>query len=291
MFTHQPLMRGLPIVKRLFLWAFIFLLLQPVCAEAAPPKKIIKSKSKTTVLTYDVYAGGFHALDALLTIKNDTKKYDVKLTAETQGILKKLANWSGEFETKGLISKSIPSPLVHNSSSIWKEETESKTFKYNGWGKFISYKVSKAGENTTPADLDKSLAVGTTDNLSATLRMMLDMPKNKVCNGNSLVYDGDRTYRLVFAETSTEVLEKTDYNAYQGSSVSCTVEVKPEGGKWRKKPRGWLSIQEQGRQKGSLPTIWFGQLAERPDLYVPVKIRVKTEYGTLFMHLKSASTQ
>lgn len=65
--------------------------------------------------------------------------------------------------------------------------------------------------------------------------------------------------------------------------------MKPDQGKWRKKPRGWLSIQEQGRQKGALPTIWLGQMGA-DKTYIPVKIRVKTDYGTLFMHLTSYKT-
>jgi hypothetical protein len=33
-----------------------------------------------------------------------------------------------------------------------------------------------------------------------------------------------------------------------------------------------------------MPTIWLAQMAPGEPA-VPVKIRVKTEYGTLFMHL------
>jgi hypothetical protein len=58
----------------------------------------------------------------------------------------------------------------------------------------------------------------------------------------------------------------------------------PDGGKWYQKPRGWLSIQEQGRQKGSLPTVWMAKV-NKTGPALPVKIRVVTDYGTLFMHL------
>ena len=137
----------------------------------------------------------------------------------------------------------------------------------------------------TPKDIDAGLAKGAMDNLSATLRVMLALPRTGTCAGSSLVFDGDRSYRLTFADPHKEDLKKSDYNIYEGPSVSCTVEVTPEKGKWRKKPRGWLSIQEQGRQKGALPTIWFGTVAGQPDYAVPVKIRIKTDYGTLLLHL------
>lgn len=272
-------------MKSLFVWGLTFFLLHPHAVFAAT------TPSPTTTLTYDVYAGGIHALDALLTIRKGTKQYTTTLSAGTRGFLQKVANWSGNFSSNGMIINGHPRLLTHSSASTWKGKTETKTFKYDSKGNFLSYKVSEGGKDKTPKDIDKSLAIGSMDNLTATLHLMMGLPKSQLCNGNSLVFDGDRSYRLIFADTKPEILTKSDYNFFSGSAVSCTVEVKPEKGKWRKKPRGWLSIQEQGRQKGSLPTIWFGQVAGQPEYYVPVKIRVKTDYGTLFMHLTSVKNQ
>lgn len=239
-----------------------------------------------STLTYDVYAGGIHAMDAQLALDTKNNQYKTTLTAGTRGFLKKVANWSGEFSSKGLLDGRKAQPLSHKSASTWKGKTESKTFTYDGHGKFLSYKVDEDGKNKTPKDVDLSLAKGTSDMLTSTLNLMLGLPAKQACEGNQLVFDGDRNYRLVFANTKTENFKKTDYNAYEGPAISCTVEVKPEQGKWRKKPRGWLSIQEQGRQKGSLPTVWFAKVGDGA-YYAPVKIRVKTDYGTLFMHLTS----
>src|SRR5690606_14417519 len=76
----------------------------------------------------------------------------------------------------------------------------------------------------------------------------------------------------------------SDYNLYSGPAKRCTIEVQPAGGKWHDKPRGWFSIQEQGRNKGTMPTIWVASIT--PDMpAVPVKVMVKTDYGTLFLHL------
>ena len=244
----------------------------------------------TSVLTYDVYAGGIHALNAKLTIKKEPTKYDIILNSGTQGFLKKMANWSGRYVSKGNIKGGKPFPRLHESSSTWKKKTEIKTFKYDGKGHFKAYKSVEADVDTTPKDIDLSLAEDSTDILSATLQTMMAFPKSKICSGQELIFDGDRNFRLTFSDTKVEQLKKSDYNIYEGQAISCKVEVKPEKGKWRKKPRGWLSIQEQGRKKGELPTIWFGQVEGQPDLYVPVKIRVKTDYGTLFMHLTSAKT-
>jgi hypothetical protein len=266
-------------VKR-FLGLFcLFLIFSPISVFAA-----------TSVLTYDVYAGGIHAVNAKLTLKKEKSRYDIILNAGTQGFLKKIANWSGRYVSKGLIKSGKTYPTLHESSSTWKNKTEIKTFKYDGKGHFKSYKVVEEKVETSPKEIDFSLAKDTTDILSATLQTMLAIPQSKICSGKELVFDGDRNFRLTFSDTKIEKLTKSDYNIYDGQAISCKVEVKPEKGKWRKKPRGWLSIQEQGRKKGELPTIWFGQIEGQPDLYMPIKIRVKTDYGTLFMHLTSVKT-
>jgi len=102
----------------------------------------------------------------------------------------------------------------------------------------------------------------------------------------SEIFDGKRRFKLWFKDAGTETLTKSRYNIYDGVAIKCSVEVEPISGKWHEKPRGWMSIQEQGREKGILPTVWMGTV-KGTDLYVPVKVRVKTDYGTLFMHLKS----
>lgn len=246
----------------------------------------------TQILTYSVYAGGIHAVNATLKIETTPTTYTVNLISATQGFLKSLAPWSGTFSTTGIQSSDKKLfPTKHISESVWKSESEQKVYTYDGKGHFVSYKVVEKGADKTPKETPSELTKGTTDLLSSTLSLMQKLATTKTCSGNDLIFDGDRSYRLVFAETKAETLAKSDYNAYSGPAIMCTVEVKPEKGKWRKKPRGWMSIQEQGRQKGSLPTIWFAQAGGKPNSpYVPVKIRVKTNYGTLFMHMTSYKT-
>jgi len=266
-------------LRHLYFRAFLGALLLPCLGTAAV--------AETQTMTYDVYAGGIHALDAKLSIETDKKKYTTRLDSATHGLLKTLAPWSGSFSSKGNLGKDkTPLPLEHLSSSTWKDETEEKRFTYDGKGHFVSYKVTEGGKDKTPDDIDKTLTEGATDLLSATLELLLALPSKQDCKGESLIFDGNRNFKLVFKETSLETLKKSKYNIFDGQTVSCQVEVIPEKGKWRKKPRGWLSIQEQGRQKGALPQIWLGKM-DGATTYIPVKVRVKTNYGTLFLHLTS----
>ena len=261
------------------LWAILFFAMGTSSAQAADKR----------VMTYDVYAGGIHALDATLTISSDAKNYSISLESKTHGLLASLAPWSGIFRTEGnLAVAGGVFPLEHSSESTWKKETETKTFTYDGKGNFKSYRVQIGDKDTTPRDLNLSLTKKTTDVLSATLDMMRGLEKTSTCTGDRLIFDGDRNFFLQFKNTAPERLKRNDYNMFDGETLSCAVEVKPHEGKWRKKPRGWLSIQEQGRQQNALPLVWFGKAdKDEKSPYIPVKIRVKTGYGTLFMHLTS----
>jgi len=237
-------------------------------------------------MRYDVYAGGIHAVEADLDVDLAAKdRYMLRLGAHTRGFLAKLAPWKGVFETKGWYDpkKDLPQPQIHYSDTTWKDENELTEFVYNKDGSFKEYRVTNEKEKG-PKPPEPELSDNTTDVLSATLKVMNHIAAGGKCEGTDEIFDGSRRYHLVFNNSKAVELEASRYNVYQGPATECTVEVKPIAGKWHSKPRGWMSIQEQGREKGKMPTIWFAQMAPGEPA-VPVKIRVKTEYGALFMHL------
>jgi len=240
-------------------------------------------------MQYDVYAGGIHALQATLDI-DETKKthYDISLAAKTYGLLGKLAPWQGTFETKGW-KGDINKPELHQSTAIWRDEEEIKQYHYKKDGKFAGFSVKDESNDGSMQSVDKELVEGTSDVLTATLNVMQNVAAHNKCEGESEIFDGDRRFKMVFKEKQKVELTASRYNVYGGPAVECSVEVQPVAGKWHKKPRGWMSIQEQGRERGTMPTVWFAQM-EEGQVAVPVKVRVKTQYGTLFMHLTQYQT-
>lgn len=237
-------------------------------------------------MRYDVYAGGFHVVEADLDVDLAKKdNYMLRLGAYTRGFLAKLAPWKGVFQTDGWYDakKDSPHPNLHFSDTTWREERELTEFLYNKDGSFKEYRVTNEKEKG-PKPPAPGLADNTIDVLSSTLKVMNNIAAGGKCEGSDEVFDGSRRYRLVFANSKQVELKRSEYNVYEGPATECTVEVKPIAGEWHKKPRGWMSIQEQGRERGKMPTIWFAQMAQGEPA-VPVKIRVKTEYGALLMHL------
>lgn len=244
-------------------------------------------------MTYEVYAGGIDAVTAEFDIDYNSKdRYSMMLAAQTRGFLGKLVPWHGTFETSGWRLKEEDRPEMHKSVAVWKDEEELKEYSYGKDGSFKGLRVVEKGEDKSEK-VDDELTQGTVDALTATLEMMKQIAAGGDCSAASEVFDGDRRFELIFRHEEEEVLEATDYNVYSGPATKCTVEVKPISGRWHSKPRGWLSIQEQGREKGLLPTIWMAKIDENGPA-VPVKVRIKTDYGTLFSHLigyKSATKE
>ncbi len=243
----------------------------------------------TNEFTYQVYAGGLHAVEAKLTFSTNPQQnaYDINLDAYTRGWLNSLVPWQGSFQTIGHADQDTFIPKTHQSKSIWKGEAESKTFAYEKRN-LVRLTLEEEGVKTDITKLDQSLTEETTDILSATFNVMNHTLESGKCSGESDVFDGKRRFTLFFRDKGEDVLTPSKYNIASGPARICIVEIEPKGGQWHKKPRGWLSIQEQGRQKGTLPSVWMGQVPGF-NYAVPVKIKVKTNYGTLLMHLTNVN--
>jgi len=238
-------------------------------------------------IRYDVYAGGVHAVQANMNVDlSDSEKYTFSMKAKTHGLLGKLAPWEGTFTTDGWKKgpKHSWQPEEHRSEGMWKDELEVKKYEYNPDGSFKAYSIKEGDKKVSHKNVQEELTQGTIDIMSATLAMMQNVADGKECAGTSEIFDGKRRFKLIFSHKGNVQLQKSRYNLYQGPATECSVEVEPVAGKWYDKPRGWISIQEQGRERGKIPTVWFAQMAEGQPA-VPVRVRVKTAYGTLFMHI------
>jgi hypothetical protein len=236
-------------------------------------------------MIYDVYAGGFHVVQADVTIDtSNSQHYELFMGAKTHGFLGKVAPWQGTFETNGWKNGGDLQPQLHRSSAIWRGEEEIKSYNYSKDGGFQSLVIKDHDKPEETEDIDAALTQGTTDALTAGLLVFEQVARGEECTGSSEVFDGKRRFEQIFTYDETDDLSASKYNIYSGPAQKCTVEIKPISGKWHDKPRGWLSIQEQGRERGMMPTVWLANVKDGGPA-IPVKIRVKTAYGTLFMHL------
>jgi hypothetical protein len=237
-------------------------------------------------LAYEVYAGGIHAVQTVIDVKITDGRYSFVMDAQTRGFLGKLAPWKGTFESHGWVTGKDTKlqPELHKSTTEWREELDIKEYNYNKDGSFGSLHVTDIHHDREKRDPAKELTDQTTDVLTSTLQVLSDYNTTGQCNGTAEVFDGKRRFRQEFQHNENVTLTASKYNIFDGEAAKCVVEVTPIAGKWHEKPRGWLSIQEQGRERGKMPTVWIGKINEDGPA-VPIKVRIKTAYGTLFMHL------
>ena len=264
-----------------FIFSLVFVLVLVVSAPATAA-----TGDRVQEMTYEVYAGGINAVSAEIDMSMTGKnRYSLVLSAFTKGFLGALAPWKGTFETHGWLKKEgLDQPELHRSTATWRDEEEIKEYSFDQKGNFTGYSIRDPENDGAKRVPDPELVQGTTDILTAMLQVMKMVGKGESCEGANEIFDGKRRYKMVFRFEKEEKMIASRYNVYEGPSQRCQVEVQPVAGPWHSKPRGWMSIQEQGRQHGSLPTVWFAKLQENGPA-VPVKIMVKSEYGAMFMHL------
>ena len=192
--------------------------------------------------------------------------------------------WEGIFESTGNITKEGLKPQKHYSSAIWDDEVETKTYTYNTDGTFAGLTIEGTNKQPEKKDIDAALADYTSDILTSTLSALQDGD----CSHTDEIFDGKRRFKIKYTHIEDTALTQSNYNVFEGEAGVCEVEIEPLAGAWHKKPRGWLSIQEQGRQKGELPRFWYAKLGEKGPV-MPVKLVVHTKYGTLTMNLEKIS--
>ena len=234
-------------------------------------------------VTYGLFTGGFNVatVNAIYNITDTHYKIDANLN--TAGVLGTLAPWTGVINTSGNTTPSAYLPQTHNFASTWRGDTKTNQFKFDNEGQLVSFnKIENNGTAVDEMPLIDVYQDGAIDILTALLNSM----NGSSCATKQDVTDGKRRFNLIFKSKGSEVLKANDYNRFSGKSEICEIEVIPTAGKWREKPRGWMNIQGQAKAKGQLPLMWFGKVnTELPA--IPVRMQIKTDYGTMLLHLQS----
>jgi hypothetical protein len=264
-------------IVRLFLTACLVF---PLSADAAS----ILSKKQDYTLQYGLYGGGFQALDAGIRFQFNKTTYAASMDAKPSGALGYLLPWNGKFNTKGLIKSNRLIPQLYTKQSSWRGDKAQTELAYDKNGKFVS---KSEGVNKNMA-VDPELYKDSVDVLTSIVNMLVRVNDEGTCNADVMTYDGKRRYRMVFRDKGVEELPPSKVNIFKGKARRCQMELIPVAGFKGQKSRGYYMLQEQGRKLGSLPMVWVGPAWEGGP-YVPVRILMKNDYGTMLVHLMKAT--
>ncbi len=236
-------------------------------------------------LTYAVYGGGLHVVDATLKITETANRYNAHVTAATDGMLGRLAPWKANVNSQGWKPASGWSPQTHEFVTHWRDDSKAIIMNYDKKGNITERIVREQGKPDDRQPADPKLAAGAMDLPTGILNFLRHRKEAKGCEGSFAVYDGRRRFQVVLAGQRDVTVPKSSYSVFRGPAISCTVEIKPDGGNWSKKNRGWFKIQEDSRKQGGLPRITMAALPGVGDWLVPVRLDVASPYGAFVMHL------
>lgn len=244
------------------------------------------SQTKSTELTYDVYAGGFKALNADLVLDLDRQAYDITMTAHTQGFIGSLFPWRATYKTAGQTTRSGEMmPSQHIARSSWKDEEKITEMNYGPNGKLLKITVQEGEKTTTERKIEHELAADSVDLLTGTLLLMQRAKNGNECKGSFPVFDGKRRYNITLTGGGEDVIKDTGFSVYSGKALKCTMKVEPVAGfKPKDYKRGWLAVQNHTEERKKPPTIWFA----RPDAngpVIPVRMEINSSYGAVVAHL------
>lgn len=247
---------------------------------------VLTQMTEKTALKYDIYAGGFKAMDASIQMDLSEKAYDMALSAKTQGMIGTLFPWQGNYSTSGILNaKAEFLPLQHMSMSNWRSNIKTMELDYSPAGHLMKILTQRGGETKVNRDIKRADADGAVDLLTGTLLMMRQAKGAEHCQGNFPVYDGSRRYNITLQDDGHEEIKKTKFSVFSGNALRCTLKVEPVAGFSKKdQKRGWMAVQNHTEARHKLPTIWFAQLL--PDSpAVPVRMEIASEYGSVVAHL------
>lgn len=256
------------------------------CLAAYPANVHAQSETSNTALTYDIYAGGMHAMHAKLAMKDDPNVYDVQLEAETRGMIGKLFPWQATYEASGKTGTDTPIPSRYKSVSIWQKQPKETELVYDDSGKIIEKRIKGEKDKAIPP----KLASDAVDILTAITQILDKTTAADDCNASIPAFDGKRRFNINFKKDGQDVIPASDYSVFSGPAMRCIVTVTPVAGfKDKDKNKGWMAVQNHSAALNKLPTIWLARVdAKDPDSrLVPVRMEVKSTYGGVVAHLTS----
>jgi hypothetical protein len=247
------------------------------------------TEPKKLGLKYDVYAGGFHALDASLDMDLTQKAYDMQLEAETTGFIGSMFPWKGNYSAAGHSEAGVLIPTLSTSRSTWRSKVKTTEMTYDPSGKLLKTTVQQGDKTTVERDIKQDLARDAVDMLTGTLLMMQNAKNTDKCEGSFPVFDGKRRYNITMADDGTDTIAKSKYSKFSGKALRCTLKVEPVAGfKEKDKAKGWMAVQNHTEARKKPPTIWLARIEEQGPV-IPVRMEIASDYGAVVAHLSGAA--
>lgn len=232
-------------------------------------------------LTFKVWFGGLELAEIETGSRLFTDRYSVNSSARSVGVLSLVYDFETRSEARGVIVNGSPVPLRYQSDVSFGDDKRVLVMSREPGG------VPQIDQNPPydPADRDpvpSALQQESIDPLSAILRASLGWTEGDVCTGTLPVFNGRTRTNISFEPVGPSTIPASDYSAYSGDAVLCTVRWRVIAGAYKRKWPGLGKTFPDAK-------LWVAQVGARRH-WVPVRLEADAFVAPVIVHLVGLST-
>lgn len=169
------------------------------------------------------FLGPFNASNADFTYNITPQSYLVHTNIQTFGTFKTLYPFIAEYQTTGNINKNIFLTTSYKSASKSRFNTRKKEMFYDENGK-PTYRISnKNSSNKKKVEiLPPPDNIHTTDLQTVLAEIIVQYTKMGFCNARMHVFDGKKSFDIVFNDEGKEDIQANEFSSYTGKATKCS---------------------------------------------------------------------
>ena len=233
------------------------------------------SANERLVLSYEVWKGGFHALDLEADLARADGDYVIRFAAHTRGFIGWIYPYLLEGEAGGKLADKGPLPNRFATLSRSRSDEKRRAISYLGDGSLVTWSDPPRSAEDDEESVPTPMRLNTLDPASAILSVVDAVTRAGKCDGDYPVYDGRRRFDLTVSLIGPEPLAPSRYSSYSGPATLCRVVVNKLAG-----------FRDRGGE-GGLPAIinvWLASVASFEPM-VPVRLEGESALGNMIIHL------
>lgn len=253
-----------------------------VLAAAAwlmPPPAPAQVPQRLTV-GYDIYVGGFHALDLALDLALASERYEVSSRIKTRGVFGVLWSWENLSVSRGRLADLRPVPERYETRGAFRGQMRTAEVEFRD-GRISRVHV----EPPLIEDLDReevpaALLAGARDPLSTILAAFATAGPSGNCDAKFAGFDGRRRFDLTTRDRGIEAVEAGRPVVFRGDARHCSFVYQVIAGVSRNVT--WGEDRQKEPQTGR---AWIARVSPDAPL-TPVKLELDSTWGRTIVQLR-----
>ncbi len=241
------------------------------------PSIAVADELTKTNFYYDIQWG--HLIIGHIGVSLERKNSSIKLKVKSrsEGAISLLYNYKSDLVASSYKEDQIWRPNLYMvNSSVRNKQYYSKVF-WNKKNNKLNYKIDPLLDLEKVYDVPKTTLKNVIDPITAIIRVIEKINKDKPCDTKLRIFDGRRRYNLSTKELEKQYLINDRPRSFKGDTIVCGIKVTPMGGnriesKWKPENDKFSDIK-----------VFFGTAAK--DFHLPVRMKLNRWFGTITFRL------